>query len=172
MQATQEGLSGFTLASLGVLFVALWCLTSLFMSWQSGWRLLSKRFPAQSEFLAEMKKAGFPFDICFRFWTDYTNLTWVAAEKELLHLSVVFPFRIGHPPLSIPWNEIEVSRTKILWRSYLVLTLGSEERIPMRVSESAARKLEILERIPASVSDPQTPSEVPERIATQPPPLQ
>lgn len=58
MQATQEGLSGFTLASLGVLFVALWCLTSLFMSWQSGWRLLSKRFPAQSEFLAETKKGG------------------------------------------------------------------------------------------------------------------
>ena len=61
--------------------------------------------------------------------------------------SIVFPFRIGHPPLCIPWDEIEANRTKFLWRNYLVLSLGSEERIPMRVSESTAKKLGILERI-------------------------
>jgi hypothetical protein len=106
--------------------------------------VLSRRFRAQSEFLGDVKRGRFLFDICFRYWVDYTNLVWVAAEEDALHLSIVFPF---HPPLCIPWDEIEANRTKFLWRNYLVLSLGSEERIPMRVSESTAKKLGILERI-------------------------
>jgi hypothetical protein len=61
---------------------------------------------------------------------------------------MLFFFRLGHPPLRIPWNEIQFGRTKYFWMSFIVLTLGNEEFIPMRISEGMARKLGILERLP------------------------
>ena len=57
-------------------------------------------------------------------------------------------FRIGHPPLRIPWDEICFSRTRFFMRTYIVLTLGNEERIPMRISQRLARNLGILGRVP------------------------
>jgi hypothetical protein len=128
-------------------FIAFWCVNCWLVSWQSGWRSLSKRFRAESEFLAKTKRGGkYPFDLCFRNWSDYTNIVWTAPEEDALYLSVVFPFRIAHPPLRIPWSEISIGTTKLLWRKYLVFSLGNQERIPMRVSERAARKLGILKR--------------------------
>jgi hypothetical protein len=77
----------------------------------------------------------------------------MTAAEDALYLSVSFMFRIGHPPLCIPWSEITVSRTKRFWRSYVVLTLGNQEGIPFRISERIARKLGILERF-REIDDP------------------
>jgi len=76
----------------------------------------------------------------------------MTAGQDALYLSVLFPFRIGHPPLCIPRNEIKMRKAKFLWSRYVDLTLGEQEGIPMRISERMARKLGILERLPNSES--------------------
>jgi len=48
--------------------------------------------------------------------------------------------------LQIPWNEITFGKTKYFRRSFVVLRLGNEEQIPMRISERMARQLGITER--------------------------
>ena len=78
----------------------------------------------------------------------YRGVLRITAAADALYLSVATTMRIGHPPLSIPWNEIAFSRTSFLFTRFVVLTLGREERIPLRIPESAARKLGILERMP------------------------
>jgi hypothetical protein len=50
--------------------------------------------------------------------------------------------------LRIPWDEISFSRTKYFLRPYIVLTLGGEERISVRISLRMARNLGILDRVP------------------------
>jgi len=110
-----------------ILFFALWVAWMGFIfflnSILSGWHALSKRFRTQSKFLGKSKTVG-PF---FK----------------------VLSCRIGHPPLCIPWKEIKIGKTKFLWQRYVVLTLGEQERIPMRISERTAGKLGILDRLPA-----------------------
>ena len=179
MQANQEGISGSILVLLGALPIALWCLNGLWMSWLSGWRSLSKRFRAQSESLTGTRGNGFLLDICFRHWLDYTNLVWVTVNKEALHLSVVFPFRIGHPPLAVPWEEIEIGSTTLFWRKYVELRLGREERIPLRISKRMANRLGIPEVIDQTASSLEiAPAQAVDRpirfggIGTAPPPLQ
>jgi hypothetical protein len=71
----------------------------------------------------------------------------LTAAEDALYLSVLLIFRIGHPPLRIPWKEITFSRTRRFWFRYVVLTLGEQERIPVRIPERMARKLGILERM-------------------------
>jgi hypothetical protein len=70
------------------------------------------------------------------------------GRGDALYASVLFPLRIGHPPLRIPWDEIQFARTKFFFRSYIALTLGNQERILMRVPLRMARNLGILDRCP------------------------
>jgi hypothetical protein len=138
-----------------IFFVTLWCALSLVVSIWSGWFTLSRHFRKQSEPYGETRSAGPLFyTIRMRFRCRYENAMRLTAAEDALCLSMLFLFRIGHPPISIPWMEIQFGRTKFLWRRYVVLTLGEKERIPLRISERLARKLGILERMPADEPSP------------------
>jgi hypothetical protein len=130
----------------GFAFLALICFLNSLLS---GWHLLASRFCAQSEPYDQTLSAGpYFYTVYMRFWTHYSNIITLIAVEDALYLSVMFSFRVGHPPLRIPWNEIEFSQTRRFWWRYAVLTLGEEEKIPMRISMRLARKLGILDRFP------------------------
>jgi hypothetical protein len=138
-----------------IVIVIVLCLGSFLTSFWSGWFALSKRFKKLSEPYGETHSAGpFFYTVYTRFWSHYGYVIRMIAADDALYLSVLFPFRLGHPPLCIPWNEITLSQTKRFLRphvaiTYVVLTLGNQEKIPMRISEGMARKLGILDRLPS-----------------------
>jgi hypothetical protein len=130
----------------------MWCIVCFVVSLFSGWFALSGRFRQQSEPYGDTRSAGpFFYAIYMRFWGHYSSVIRMTAAEDALYLSVLLPFRPGHPPLRIPWSEIQFSRTRRLWRQYVVLALGNQERIPFRISERMARKLGILDRLPIEV---------------------
>lgn len=112
--------------------------------------MLSRRFsssPIPSDPIETVGPYG--YIVYLRCWAQYGNIIRTIAPNDALYLSVIFVFRPGHPPLRIPWNEITTGKIRHLWRNYIVLTLGNEEKIPMRISERMARKLGLFERFPA-----------------------
>jgi hypothetical protein len=146
----QDSLNGFLNTPYGfvVFFVTFWCSICFFISMMGGWFTLSRRFKRQSEPYGEIRSAGPLFyGVKMRFRVNYGNVIRITSADDALYLSMLFLFRIGHPPLRIPWTEIKLERTKFLWLRYVVLTLGEHERIPMRISERMARKLGILDRL-------------------------
>ena len=133
--------------------MSLWCFVCFVISIISGWFALSRRFRKESDPLGETRTAGpWFYTIYMRFWGHYSSVIRLTATQDALFASVLPPFRVGHPPLRIPWNEITFGRTKYFFRRYIVLTLGNEERIPMRVSECMSLKLGLLERFPAAAN--------------------
>jgi hypothetical protein len=137
-----------TPAGFAIFFATLWCSASFLMSAISGWFALSRRFRKQSEPYGETKTAGpFFYTVYTRYWSHYGSAIRLTAAPDALYLSVLFLFRVGHPPLRIPWNEIALSRIRRFWRWYVVMKLGDEEQVPMRISERMARNLGITERI-------------------------
>lgn len=131
-------------------FIALWCGSCFLVSVMTGWFALAPRFKQQSAPYGEIKTAGpFFYGVYMRFWGHYSSVIRLTAAVDALYASVLFPFRIGHPPLRIPWDEIKLGRTNWFFRTYVVLTLGNEEMIPMRISQRMARNLGILDRVPA-----------------------
>jgi hypothetical protein len=149
LQAGSNGFSPYLLIlflSLGLAFMGL--IGSL-IGILSGWHLLSRRFRAEAEPYGETHSAGpFFYHVQMRYRVNYGSLIHITAANDALYLSALFPFHIGHPPLCIPWKEVQLRRTRFSWRRYVVLTLGVQERIPMRISERMARKLGILDRVP------------------------
>ncbi|MGD0346628.1 MAG: hypothetical protein ABSA85_07730 [Terracidiphilus sp.] len=135
--------------------IALFCIIGVcgvgfLISLQSGWFYLGRRFKRQSDPYGETKSAGpFLYTVYMRWWSKYSSVIRLTAASDALYVSILFPLRIGHPPLRIPWDEIGFGRTKFFFRTYIVLTLGSEEKIPMRISLRMARNLGILDRCPA-----------------------
>jgi hypothetical protein len=130
-------------------FVVVWCTVCVLVSSLAGWFALARRFKKQSEPSGEIRTAGpFFYAVYMRFWGQYSSVLRLTAASDALYVSIMFLFRIGHPPLRIPWEEIRFGRTKFFFRTYLMLTLGSEEKIPMRISLRMARNLGILDRCP------------------------
>ena len=125
------------------------CSVSFLISLQSGWFSLGRRFKKQSDPYGDTKTAGpFFYTVYMRWWSKYSSMIRLTAGGDALYASVLFPLRIGHPPLRIPWDEIQFARTKFFFRSYIALTLGNQERILMRVPLRMARNLGILDRCP------------------------
>jgi hypothetical protein len=137
------------IACIPVFIVAWMCTVCFLVSFLTGWLALARRFKQQSAPYGEIKTAGpFFYTVYMRFWGHYSSVIRLTAATDALYASVLFPFRVGHPPLRIPWNEIKLGRTKWFLRTYIVLTLGNEEMIPMRISQRMARNLGILDRVP------------------------
>jgi hypothetical protein len=144
MQAGPNDFPPYDWVFFPALGVAFWCFISFVIGIQSGWFSLSRRFRAQADLYGQTRSAGpFFYTVYMRFWLHYSSVIRITAAADALYLSVLFPFRIGHPPLCIPWREIKIGSAKFLWMRYVVLTLGNEERIPMRISERMARNLGI-----------------------------
>lgn len=154
----QEHVSTFNALVLPGIFLAVlvfWFLLCSLIGLVSGWRSLSRRFTAQSEPCGEFVQAGPLFySVYWRFWGHYSSIVRMISTSDALYLSVIFVFRPGHPPLCIPWNEITLGRTKFLWQRFILLTLGSEEQIPLRIPERMARQLSLFDRFPSVLPPP------------------
>ena len=151
MQADPNQLPLNIVVIMTIVSLAVFCFVSFLSSVLTGWHTLSKRFRAEAEPNGVTKSAGpFPYTVYTRYWSHYSFIIRMTAAEDALYLSVLFFLRIGHPPLRIPWNEIQLSRTTYFRQPLILLTLGERERIPMRISEHMAGKLGILEHIPAS----------------------
>ena len=94
-----------------VAFPTLWCTACYVISIVGGWRQLAKRY----------RRAGPISGTVWRFQSaamyrlaesSYGGCLTVAANEEGLGLSVFFPFRVGSPPLFIPWSEMLVSEVR------------------------------------------------------------
>ena len=115
MHESQNGLLFGTPYAFPIFFLTLWCGSSFFVGWMSGWFALSRRFTKQSDPYGETRSAGpFFYTVYTRFWSHYSSVIRLVATKDALYFSVLFLFRIGHPPLCIPWNEIVVRQNEAI----------------------------------------------------------
>jgi len=158
VQLSPDTLSLIAPFALIALFAILWSAFGFFTSYISGWLLLSRSFTSGTLPQGDTQTAG-PFltRIYLRFWAQYGGVTRLTTVEDGLYLSVVLLFRVGHPPLRIPWNEISVGRTRYMFQRFVVLTLGRRQQIPMRITDSMALKLGILDRFPSAGTSSEEP---------------
>jgi hypothetical protein len=120
------------------LFGTLWLFVRFVISYASGWHSLHSSFPASDESLSNRSLTSGTF----RYVVGYNNVLWVSSNRQGLHLAMLFLFRFGHPPVFIPWSEIEVRpERRFLGFRFRTLVLGRESRIPLMLKEKIVIKL-------------------------------
>jgi hypothetical protein len=100
-------------AAFVVFFTTLWCSIVFILSLAGGWRALGKRYAAK-----DMEVAGQRWEMqrgAMRVVVGYNHILTIVANTRGIYLSVMALFRIGHPPLFIPWEHIEIRESPGIW---------------------------------------------------------
>lgn len=115
-----------------------WLLVSLLLSTMGGWRALADPYLARSPFSGKrfhLRSAQ------FGGYVNYGGCLTLGSGPTGLYLAVLLPFRMGHPPLLVPWSDIAARET----RSWLFPTVELRfARVPgasIRLSRRLARAL-------------------------------
>ena len=121
-------------------FICFWCLITLLISAISGWMTLARKFRLENEFQGEKWRFRTAY---MRFLSHYSNVITIGSDRTGLYMSLFHLFRIGHPPLLIPWPEVTILQGEHFYFFFKTkkFFLGREERIPLRISASLAENL-------------------------------
>ncbi len=101
--------------------VIIWVSLSLLASQVGGWAELAKKYaggrdePGETYWLRSGSVGA----------VNYSSCLVIRVCDDGLRLSVLFPFRIGHPPLFIPWDQFHsVSEKRVLFFRFLDAFIG------------------------------------------------
>lgn len=125
-------------ASLILLLVGSWLAISYLTAFMSGWHKLGECFRCEREFTGERwvrQSAG------MRWATRYSGILTIGANQEGLYLATQPFFRMGHPPLFVPWSEIAASDKKLWMMAGTQFVVGRETQIPIWVYAKLAAKI-------------------------------
>jgi hypothetical protein len=122
-----------------LIFIALWICVCKLISIFGGWKTLSQDYQANSAFDGQklwLKSAT------MRRWTNYNNCVNIGANKYGLYLSVLPIFRIGHPPLFIPWTDISTeAANRRLLPDVVKFYFAKQPEVPVILSKKLAAKI-------------------------------
>jgi hypothetical protein len=119
-------------------FIAVWCAIVFLLSLVSGWRELSEYYRSAAPFHG----ARFWFQsLSMRVRVGYNNCLVVGTNTEGLHVSIVFPFRIGHPPLFFPWIDISATEKRGFFFRGFELRFSRCPSIPFVISKRLMNKI-------------------------------
>ncbi len=120
------------------LFVAFWCAVCLTLSIASGWRTLAQFYRASRPFTGQrlhLRTASFGS-------VGYNGCITLGANAEGLFVSVLLPFRLGHPPLFIRWSEIEnVGQSRQLFVSVVRLRFKRAPNVTFGIFRGTAEAI-------------------------------
>jgi hypothetical protein len=115
----------------------IWILVVFLVARLSGWRELADAYPLSTDFTG--RKLQFQ-SANFRWGSNYTGIVQIGADPQGLYLSVFIPFRPGHPPIFVPWGDIQVeSRDGLI--PALRLRFSRKPGIPCVISKMLGERL-------------------------------
>lgn len=130
----------FTKALIGPLFVIVfcgfWCAITVLAARIGGWSALAVAYRHDGAFTGERWR----FEGARFGWASYRGALNVGANSTGLHLRPIWPFRVAHPPLFIPWRDVSMRRTRFIFTAYEI----SFEKVPavrMQVSARLGERL-------------------------------
>jgi len=121
-----------------VYLVLVWLLVGAHVSWIGGWSALARVYRAQVPFVGTKWTRQ---SAQMRWLMNYNNVLTTGVNAQGLYLATMVLFRFRHPPLVIPWSDIKVRRRKGWIFEYVILTMGREIEIPLKIRKSLAEKL-------------------------------
>lgn len=114
-----------------IAIVAWFAFVTTLIGWLGGWARLAERYRTTTPRPPGARLTSGRM----RWMTGYNGVLYVGWTDEGLHLSVFPLFRAGHPPLLVPWSDVEVvRRSSGLLIKMTELRLGGNMPLSVRAS--------------------------------------
>lgn len=128
--------------------IGIWLAVSLNESYSSGWNLLAKAYKSSEQFNGEhwnfitgyLKKKD-EVDHSIEGSSPFGRSLNIGANCNGLHLSVFILFRLGHPSLFIPWNDISISLEEGLVTTYMKFSFLKVPLVSLYISEDIGHEV-------------------------------
>lgn len=104
----------------------------------TGWHRLAQQFPLQGDFPRERWRFK---GATARYGSHYNNCLTIGASPAGLYMAMPWLFRVGHPPLFIPWSETTIYRAKVLFWNVVRFQFGRETPITFGFREDLADQI-------------------------------
>lgn len=117
-------------AGFPLVFIPMWCGVCFLLSRIGGWSRLAEKYPGS----ATPTGAGFAGQVGRMGGVNYKAILTIHTSPDGLHLSVMKLFRVGHPPILIPWTEIHHAKLRrFFWSESVVFEAGSPRLAKVRL---------------------------------------
>jgi hypothetical protein len=124
--------------AIALLAAALWVALSYLTSWISGWSALAARYRFAGSFDGEQMHWVYGL---MRWYTKYGGVLVVGSNAQGIYLRTIWALKVGHPPLLIPWRDVEAEdRTRWMWDGTQFM-LGRNEPVPLWVLKRVGDRL-------------------------------
>ncbi len=129
------------------IFFLWWCFVVWLVGKISGWQELAEKYPGGSQLDDPMVRWKWWQSVSMRAHCNYNNCLILGISPKGLALRMPFVFRVGHPPILLPWQAIESAEAgQTWWIKTLRLQVGSP-RISLLFAASALEGAEAWLRI-------------------------
>jgi hypothetical protein len=121
-----------------LIFIFCWIAISVLSSKLSGWARLGRHYRAVAVFDGirfHFQSAG------LRFGTKYSGSLTVGVNRMGLYLAVWLLFRIGHPPLFIPWRDVTMTERKKFFIQQIIFRFSRCPTISFIISKRLADRI-------------------------------
>lgn len=112
-------------------FVGIWCLVLGIISRVSGWSTLAQHYRFSGKFEGQLKR----FQSAKIKFAGFNNCLNIGISDDGFYLAPMVLFRIFHPPLLIPWGDIQTKRVKKFLVNAYELTFSAAPNVPVLLSE-------------------------------------
>ena len=113
-----------------IAFPVFWCGIVWVLAHSGGWARLGQHYATHQT----PRGAPFRWQSASVGWVAYNHVLRVDAAHEGLFLSMPWPFRVGHPPLFIPWTAVhDPTEQRMFWLRFVRFTVGSPPLVRMRL---------------------------------------
>jgi hypothetical protein len=125
----------YPLISILVQLVLTFILVAYVLAFVGGWWSLSQRY--QTKRL--LPHGSFVGSGRMRFISSYSNVLRLGSDAEGLYLT--FWPRLAHPPLFVPWDQVEIGPPRRMLFNSQTLSLGRDLQIPFTMRERDVQRL-------------------------------
>ncbi len=120
-------------------FICFWSGVSFLISLIGGWFELGRAYRSVTRF----QGSRFNFQNAYlRLMTSYRGIVTVGGNSEGFFASVFLPFRIGHPPLFVPWQDVSVRPDMCLWVRVYEFRFRQVPTVRFRLREKVGKKIQ------------------------------
>jgi hypothetical protein len=118
-------------------FAGLWLFVVNGLALMGGWRGLALAYRA----IDPPRGESFSFCSAQLGTVNYKGCLRFVVEPKGLFISVLFPFRPGHPPLCIPWSDVSAAAHRGWLVRYIDLSFAKQSSTRLRLHHGLAEKL-------------------------------
>jgi len=120
-------------------FTLFWCFISFLLSRLSGWSTLADAYPAGEVMTPNVRYRW--QSALMNANTKYNGALTIVADGRAVHFSMLPLFKVGHAPLSVPWEDIHAAPRELLFMHRIALTFARAPHVTMLIPVPLAERL-------------------------------